>query len=189
MACEAEQRRVDELSAEHAQKAAYASSICAAQGQASIECEGARGEANALLGELIQAKVELQKCLANSPPEQTSRLLEATGYVTFLRVNEPGGGYGGGSTNWFDADVIFKLHSRPDKGFGFQLRDDAAEPVRRGMLALLEDAIVNRLQVITDYVEPVATPNDNCFVIRVAITQTPPPHPPSTPGNIGNVMS
>ena len=42
------------------------------------------------------------------------------------------------------------------------------------MLDLLQNAITNNLQVITDYVELVATPNNNCFVIRVALTQTPP---------------
>jgi hypothetical protein len=111
----------------------------------------------------------------------------ATGYVTLLRVNEPGGGYGGGLTNWFDADVIFKLHSRPDKGFGFQLRKDSAEPVRRGMLVLLENAIVHRLQVITDYVELGEIPNNNSFVTRVAIVQAPPVGS-QTPGFIDNVM-
>ena len=37
-----------------------------------------------------------QACLAKNP-EPTPRLLEITGYVTFLLVNEPGGGYGGGA--------------------------------------------------------------------------------------------
>jgi hypothetical protein len=70
--------------------------------------------------------------------------------------------------------VVFKLDSRPDKGFGFRLRDDPAQPVRQGMLDLLQEGITNNLQVINDYLEPVATPNNNCFVIRVALIQTPP---------------
>jgi hypothetical protein len=68
---------------------------------------------------------------------------------------------------------VFKLDSRPDKSFGFQLRDDPRQPVRRGMLDLLQGAMINRLHVITDYIEPIATPNNNCFVIRVALMPTP----------------
>ncbi len=181
MSCESEQARVDQLSSEVAQKAAYASMICALEGHDSVECQGAQGEAADLRGELAQAQGALRKCLADNPPAPTSRLLEVGGHVTFLRVNEPGGGFGGGSTNWFDADVIFKLDSRPDKGFGFQLRDDAALPVRQGMLDLLQDALVNRLWVLTDFIEPVMSPNNNCFVIRVAVTPPPPPPPPPRP--------
>jgi hypothetical protein len=175
MSCEAEQAQVQQLSDQVAEKAAYAAGICASQGYMSIECTGAQGEVAGLRSSLAAAQAALQKCRAANPPAATSNLLETTGNVTFLRVNEPGGGYGGGSTNWFDADVIFKLDSRPDKGFGFQLRNDLALPVRQGMLALLQDAIVNKLPVITDYIELVAAPNNNCFVIRVAITPPPPP--------------
>ena len=128
-----------------------------------------------LRGQLAAAVKALNDCLAANPEPPPSRLLQTTGHVTFLLINEPGGGYGGGATNWIDADVVFKLDSRPDKGFGFQLRDDPTQPVRRGMLDLLQDAIVNRLRVITDYVEPSATPNNNCFVIRVALVAAPPP--------------
>ena len=97
--------------------------------------------------------------------------------MTFLRVNEPGSGFGGGSTNWFDADVIFKLDGRPDKGFGFQLRNDPSQPVRQGMLALLRDAVLHRSQVTTDYLELVTQPNNNSFVIRVALEHIPEPTP------------
>jgi hypothetical protein len=138
------------------------------------ECEGCHSELAGLRSQLLQAQNDLAKCRLEHPPAATSRLLETRGHVTFLLVNEQGSGYGGGSGNWIDADVVFKLDSRPDKGFGFQLRDDPAQPVRQGMLDLLQNAITNNLQVITDYVEPVATPNNNCFVIRVALTQTPP---------------
>ena len=184
MACEAEKNRVNQLNAQTGQKAAYASMICQVRGQDSVECEGAKQEVEELRAQLLDAQKDRDDCLLKQPGA-SSRLLEASGYVTFLRVNEPGSGYGGGVTNWIDADVIFKLDSRPDKGFGFQLRDDAAEPVRRGMLSLLEDAIVNGLNVITDYIESVATPNNNCFVIRVALTRIPPGHRSTDPSNAG----
>jgi hypothetical protein len=188
VSCEAEQRRLDQAESAWGHRLAYASGICASRGYDSIECQGAQGEADAARGEVAEARQALAKCLAANP-QPTDRLLEATGYVTFLRVNEPGGGYGGGSTNWFDADVIFKLHTRPDKAFGFRLRDDSTEPIRRGMLTLLDSAIVNKLQVITDYIELGTTPNNNCFVIRVALTQTPPPSQQVTPETVKEVMS
>jgi hypothetical protein len=126
-----------------------------------------------LRSQLSDAQAALTACQQGNPPEATTRLLQITGYVSFLRVNEPGSGFGGGSTNWFDADVIFMLNSRPDKGFGFQLRDDPAQPVRHGMLALLRDAVKQRFLVTTDYLELVTTPNNNSFVIRIALQNIP----------------
>jgi len=187
VSCEAEETRERQAASAYGGRAARASSVCASRGYDSIECQGAQGEKQDAWAAWQQARRALADCRAEHP-EAADRLLEATGFVTFLRVNEPGGGYGGGSTNWFDADVIFKLHSRPDKGFGFQLRNDAVEPVRRGMLALLENAFVHRLRVITDYVELGETPNNNSFVIRVALTQTAPPPHPQTPESIDDVM-
>jgi hypothetical protein len=115
--------------------------------------------------------------LGRSQAAATAQLLQLTGYVTFLRVNEPGSGFGGGSTNWFDADVIFKFDTRPDKVFGFQLRNDDFQPVRQGMLVLLQDAVLHHLQVTTDYLELATLPNNNSFVIRVALQHIvgPPP--------------
>jgi hypothetical protein len=95
------------------------------------------------------------------------------GRITF--IVERGSGYGGGSSNWIDADVIFKLDSRPDKSFGFQLRDDPFQPVGRGMLALLREAMINGLKVITDYNELTVPLNQNSFVLRVALTKLPEP--------------
>jgi hypothetical protein len=186
VSCEAEQVRVDSLQGQVSAKAAACASICAGN-MYPDECAGCRSELDGLRSDLIQAQNDLAKCRAANPPPATSRLLETRGHVIFLLVNEQGSGYGGGSTNWIDADVVFKLDSRPDKGFGFQLRDDPALPVRQGMLDLLQNAIANNLQVITDYVEPVATPNNNCFVIRVALTQTPPSS--GWPGGIPEAMA
>jgi hypothetical protein len=73
--------------------------------------------------------------------------------------------------------VIFKLDSRPDKGFGFQLRDDAFQPVRQGMLAVLQVAVTQRLRITTDYIELVMPPNNNSFVIRIALQNIPQPTP------------
>ena len=176
MACEAEQARVNQLSAQVSHKAAYCSGLCAG-GQYPDECDACRSELADLRSDLADAQATLARCKAAQPPAATTQLLQVTGYVTFLRVNEPGSGFGGGATNWFDADVIFKLDSRPDKGFGFQLRDDAFQPVRRGMLALLRDAVIHRLLVTTDYLELTTLPNNNSFVIRVALQNIEQPSP------------
>jgi hypothetical protein len=141
-----------------------------------------------LRSQLLEAQNALAACQRENPPEATTRLLQVTGYVTFLRVNEPGSGFGGGSTNWFDADVIFMLDSRSDKGFGFQLRDDPFQPVRQGMLALLRDAVLQHLQVTTDYIELVTPPNNNSFVIRVALQHIPQPPPRGRLGLVETIL-
>jgi hypothetical protein len=175
MSCENEQANVQQASAAVAEAAAQCASICGSLGHDSIECQGCQGEVAARRDELTRAQAALQECLANNPPMATAQLLELEGHVTFLLVVEQGSGYGGGSSNWIDADVIFKLDSRPDKSFGFQLRDDPSQPVRRGMLALLRDAMVHGLKVITDYNELAMPPNQNSFVLRVALTKLPEP--------------
>ena len=182
MSCEAEQATVDRLSQQLTQKRASCSGICVSLGYDSLECQGCRDEVAALEGDLIEAQNALVACQLENPPQPTTRLLQVTGYVTFLRVNEPGSGFGGGATNWFDADVIFMLDPRPDKGFGFQLRDDPFRPVREGMLALLRDAVMQRLPVTTDYIELVTPPNNNSFVIRIALQSIPQPSPRGLPG-------
>ncbi len=178
MSCETEREAVEQASDAVAEAAASSASLCAQLGHDSTECQGSQAEVAALRGRLSQAQAALQKCLADAPP--ASLLLELEGHVTFLLVVEQGMGYGGGSSNWIDAEVIFKLDSRPDKGFGFQLRDDPLQPVRRGMLALLQDAVVHGLKVITDYIEMTMPPNQNSIAVRVALTKLPQPSPPLT---------
>jgi hypothetical protein len=113
-----------------------------------------------------RARRALEEC------ENGVRLLNAEGLVTLLRVHDKETNYGGGRSNTITADVIFKLDSRPDKSFGFEMRDDDNLPTRQGMLALLRDALVHDLRVSTDYLETATTPNQNCFVIRVWLTKS-----------------
>jgi hypothetical protein len=120
-----------------------------------------------------KAEQALRQCeRENAAGEDAGRLLQAEGLVTFLRVNNLKSGFGGGRTNWIDAEVIFKLDSHPERAFGFQLRDDNNLPVRQGMLDLLRDALVHDLKVKTDYVLPVATPNHNCYALRIALSKS-----------------
>lgn len=183
MACEAQQALVNQISTELAEAAAQCGMTCSGSNFNSPGCQDCRARVSALQENLALAQVALLKCQADQPQPPAPQLLQTTGYVTFLRVNEPGSGFGGGSTNWFDADVIFMLDARPDKGFGFQLRDDGAQPVRRGMLALLQDAALHGLPVTTDYLELPTTPNNNSFVIRIALENIPVPTSPSN--NVG----
>jgi hypothetical protein len=64
-----------------------------------------------------------------------SRLVASTGKVFELRVIELGSRYGP-PADQIDVEVVAKLDSVPDRGMGFQLRDDANRPVRQGMLDL-----------------------------------------------------
>ena len=143
-----------------------------------LQCEnlgpvGSRAYINCITGlgpehaAVSKAQTAYDACLAAAT---ATELRESVGYVTFLRVHEPGSGFGGGSTNWFDADVVFRLDSTDSEGkaFGFQLRDENVS-VREGMLAVLREAITHNLQVITDYNQLMTPPNQNSFVIRVAI--------------------
>lgn len=68
-------------------------------------------------------------------------LLAVEGRLSFLRVHDVGTGFGP-PQDPIDAEVIVQLAGlpRPTKSFGFQLRTDANEAERRGMLDLLRDA-------------------------------------------------
>jgi hypothetical protein len=117
-----------------------------------------------------EAEEKLQACLLSAPAQR----VQSEGLVTFLLVVEPGVGYGGGDTNWIDADVIFKLDSRPDKAFGFRVREDDFGLLHHGMLSVLEQAIVHGLRVTTSYTEVLVPLNQNSFVVRVALSKPKP---------------
>jgi hypothetical protein len=137
-------------------------------------CRADQERAQTWLGE---KEAELRACRAAAEAIVTRT---AEGRVTFLRVHEPGTGYGGGSSNHIDADVIFKLDLYPDEAFGFQLRDDPFRPVREGMLSLLRTAIATDWRVRTDYDQLVQPPNQNSFAVRVALVRP----QPSQPGEV-----
>lgn len=78
-------------------------------------------------------------------------MLSVEGTIALLRANDPGTGYGP-STDMLDAEVIVTLDTLPDRAFGFQLRDNADEGTRRGMLDLLRDAFRRDQTIHLDYV-------------------------------------
>jgi hypothetical protein len=104
----------------------------------------------------------------SSAPLGNPILLQATGYITMLRVHDVGTGYGG-STDFLDGEVVIRLDSQEGKAFGFQLRNDDNTPVREGMLGLLRDAFNNDWIVTINYwIEP---GNTNGQIIRVWLTK------------------
>lgn len=95
-------------------------------------------------------------------------LLQSSGKLTFLRVNDVGGGFGP-PNDFIDGEAIMKLNSQPGRSIGFRLRDDANRAAHQGMLDLLRDAFNNNWTVSVDYnLDPGKT---NGVAIRVALTK------------------
>jgi len=98
-------------------------------------------------------------------------LSTSCGNVTFLRVNDVGGGFGP-ANDFIDVEVVTKLTTEPAKAMGFQLRTDNSGPARKGMLDLLRDALNNNWRVCLDY--SIVPNRNNGVIIRVALTKSPP---------------
>ena len=130
MSCEIERSKLSSAELAASEKAAYCAGICGSLGHESDECAGCQAELQDARDQVNSARAALAACQGKDLATAT-QLIQTWGQVTFLLVVEQGMGYGGGLTNWIDADVIFKLDTSPDRGFGFQLRDDPAQPVRR----------------------------------------------------------
>jgi hypothetical protein len=94
--------------------------------------------------------------------------LNASGRIAVLRVHEVGGKYGP-PTDQIDVEVVVTLQGQPGKAFGFQLRSDGNQPVRRGMLDLLRDAFANNWVVNVDY--NIAAGKNNGIIIRVWLSK------------------
>ncbi len=95
-------------------------------------------------------------------------LLQNSGKITLLHINDVGGKYGP-PTDQIDVEVVIKLSSKPDESYGFQLRNDANRPVRQGMLDLLRDAFNNNWTVRVDY--NIETGKKNGVIIRTMLTK------------------
>ena len=88
--------------------------------------------------------------------------------INMLRVHDVGTRYGPPSDQ-IDVEVVIQLVERPGNAFGFQLRNDANQLAREGMLDLLRDAFNNDLLVNIDYeIDP---PKRNGTIIRVWVTK------------------
>ena len=113
---------------------------------------------------LAQANsIEQEQLLSND-----TLLLEATGYITMLRVHDLGTGYGPGD-DFLDGEVVIHIDNQGNRGFGFQLRNDDYRPAREGMLNLLRDAFNNNWIVTVDYL--IESDKNNGTIIRAWITK------------------
>ena len=91
-------------------------------------------------------------------------LANAQGKITFLRVHDPGTGFGPPS-DFLDVEVVVALDTLPGRAFGFRLRADGEESVGHGMLDLLRDAFNRNSRVSIDYTR---TGLRNGLILRVA---------------------
>jgi hypothetical protein len=96
-------------------------------------------------------------------------LIQSCGRISFLLGNDVGSGFGP-PNDFIDVEVITKLNTQPPaRAMGFQLRNDANEPVRHGMLDLLRDAFNNNTNVCLDYF--LVPGRNNGVIIRVALNK------------------
>lgn len=97
-----------------------------------------------------------------------SKLIASTGKVKELRVIELGSKHGP-PTDQIDVEVVAELDTVPDRGMGFQLRNDANRPVRQGMLDLLRDAFQLGCQTRIEYSIDLDAGKKNGTIVRVIL--------------------
>lgn len=97
-----------------------------------------------------------------------SKLIASQGKVKELRVVELGSKHGP-PTDQIDVEVVAELDTVPDRGLGFQLRNDANRPVRQGMLDLLRDAFQLGCQTRIEYSIDLDAGKKNGIILRVIL--------------------
>jgi hypothetical protein len=100
--------------------------------------------------------------------DMASKLIASQGKVKELRVVELGSRHGP-PTDQIDVEVVAELDTVPDRGLGFQLRDDANRPVRQGMLDLLRDAFQLGCQTRIEYSIDLDAGKKNGIILRVIL--------------------
>jgi hypothetical protein len=90
----------------------------------------------------------------------------ATGKLAFLRVHEPGSGFGPPS-DFIDVDVVIGIKGATG-GFGFTLRNDNSRFAHAGMIDVLRDAFNSDTVVEVEYkVDPGEFGKINGTIFRV----------------------
>jgi hypothetical protein len=116
--------------------------------------------------------------ITNPPPDLTSTqcnrirgdaamvacVFAVEGKLSFFRVHDVGTRFGPPGDQ-LDVEVVVRLDTVPGMAFGFQLRPDRNEAVRRGMLDALRTAFNRNRQVRIDYLRTGVTSG---VIIRVA---------------------
>jgi hypothetical protein len=103
-----------------------------------------------------------------SMPMRAEAQVTASGHIRMLRVHDVGTKFGPPSDQ-LDVEVVTILDTQPGKAFGFQLRKDANEAARTGMLDLLRDAYANNWTVSFDHITPPG--KNNGRIIRVWLSR------------------
>jgi hypothetical protein len=95
-------------------------------------------------------------------------VVNMSGRLSLLRVHDRGTKFGP-PADQIDVEVVVAFQNRPNDFFGFQLRQDANEPVREGMLGLLRDGFNHNWIVNLDFDQQ---PNrHNSVLFRVWLTK------------------
>jgi hypothetical protein len=92
-------------------------------------------------------------------------VLAVDGNLTFLRVHNTGTRFGPPGDQ-IDVEVVARLDSEADRAFGFQLRRDADEASRRGMLDVLRTGFNTARRVRIEYLR---TGLQNGIILRVVL--------------------
>jgi len=95
-------------------------------------------------------------------------LLQTSGKLTMLRVNNVGTKYGPSSDS-INVEVVIQLNTKRGMAFGFQLRNDTNRPAREGMLNLLRDAFNHNWTVNIDY--QITPGKKNGVILRIWLTK------------------
>lgn len=94
--------------------------------------------------------------------------INTSGTLSLLRVHDRGTAYGPPADR-IDVEVVAQFEGRPSDAYGFQLRNDANLPARRGMFDLLRDGFSFGHKVHIDY--DIADGAHNGVVMRVWLTR------------------
>jgi hypothetical protein len=88
--------------------------------------------------------------------------------LTMLRVHDVGTRFGP-PADQIDVEVVIQVANQGGS-FGFQLRNDANQQARQGMLNILRDAMNNK-SVLVNFDYNVQPPKKNGVIIRVWLTK------------------
>lgn len=97
-----------------------------------------------------------------------TKLIASQGKVKELRVVELGSRHGP-PTDQIDVEVVAELDTVPDRGMGFQLRNDQNRPVREAMLDLLRLAFESGCQTQIEYSIDLDAGKKNGVILRVIL--------------------
>ncbi|MBL1096996.1 hypothetical protein [Streptomyces coffeae] len=149
--CKALQDRVDQLRSELGDRRAE----CVRESSDINELKACLAAAD---DELRRAEQALNQCLT------TERLLQTSGKITFLLVQNVGAGFGPGD-DFIDVEAVIQLDTEPGKAFGFTLRKDDNQVAHAAMLEVLRDAFNAGTPVTIDF--DIRPNKQNGSIVRV----------------------